>query len=291
MTVTLITGTSKGIGLTMAVELAKAGHDVYASMRDPARADALLGAAKGAGVAVRVVQLDVLDDDSVTTAVNAVTDDAGQIDVLINNAGVAGQGGPVEFLPLDAFREVMETNFYGPIRCMQAVLQSMRERDRGAIINISSVAGVFAGPMASAYSSSKFALEAVTETLAAQLADTNVRVALVEPGFIYTAILDDLPRPPPPEPGTPYENVIRRGGATFRSSAAIAAPPERVAEVVLDIVSGETWQLRNPVGPIAVRMFERLGVQQRELPLSIFRSPDDEWEKRWSDFYGCEIRL
>ena len=292
MTVTLITGTSKGIGLTMAVELAKAGHDVYASMRDTGRADDLLSAARDAGVEIHVVQMDVLEEESVEAAISAVTGEAGRIDVLVNNAGIIGQTGPTEYLSVDAYREVMETNLYGPLRCMHVVLPSMRERNHGAIINISSIGGVMNGAgVVGPYCASKYALEGVTEGLAAQLADTPIRIALIEPGFIYTPIFDDLPLPPAPEPGSPYETIRRRAGATFRANIANASPPELVAETVLDILNGDAWRLRNPVGHDAERIFDRVSVHDRELPLIHQRENDAEWEQGYSDFLGHEIRL
>ena len=292
MTATLITGTSKGIGLTMAVELAKAGHDVYAAMRETSRADDLLSAARDAEVEIHVIQMDVLEEESVTAAIGVVTDESGQIDVLVNNAGIVGQTGPTEYLPVDAYREVMETNLYGPLRCMRAVLPSMRQRNRGAMINISSIGGVMNGSgVVGPYCASKFALEAVTEGLASQLPDSPIRVALVEPGFIYTPILDELPLPPASAPGSPYETNRRRAGATFRANIANASPPERVAETVLDILNGDTWRLRNPAGHDAERVFDRLSVHDRELPLIHQRENDTGWEQGYSDVMGHEIRL
>ena len=200
-------------------------------------------------------------------------------------------GGRSEFLPLQAYRDVMETNFYGPLRCMQALLGHMRERGRGAIINVSSIGAVSVGPLESPYTASKFALEGVTESVALELVDTDVRVALIESGLIATPILDDLPNPPPPEPGSPYAVAIRRGGAFFRSGIPDATAPERVAEVVLDILDGETWKLRNPAGPNAERIFQRLGVERRELPLPTYRLPDPEWAAALSDLYAHNIRV
>ena len=291
MTVSLITGTSKGIGLVLAVELAKAGHDVYASMREPSRAGDLLEAAKAAGIQVQIVPLDVRDDVSVRRAIESVLAQTGRIDALINNAGIVGETGPVEFLGLDAYRDVMETNFYGSLRCMQAVLGHMRERGTGAIINVSATGGMSAVPLATPYSTSKFALEGITDGVARELVDTDVRVALIEPGFIYTPLLADVTVPPPPDPGSAYALAVRRHGAFLQACLPHAAPPERVAEVVLAILDGDTWRFRNPVGPDAERLFDRLGTHGRELPLAADRLPDGDWAAAFGDLYAHEIKI
>ena len=123
----LITGTSKGIGLVTALCLARAGHQVYATMRNPARAPELAAAAAQEKLAIKIFPMDVDSDSSVKTGIEAIMKEAGRIDVLINNAGVE-RNGAIEEVPLADFRAVMETNYFGALPCIQAVVPQMRKR-------------------------------------------------------------------------------------------------------------------------------------------------------------------
>ena len=136
---------------------------------------------------VTLAALNVDDDASVESALGKVLADHGRIDVLVNNAGIGG-GGSVEESTTARFREVMETNFFGALRCIKAVLPGMRERRHGCIVNVTSVSGRLALAPQAAYASSKFALEALSECLAQEMKAFNVRVAIVEPGVIATPI-------------------------------------------------------------------------------------------------------
>ena len=135
----LITGTSSGIGLATAVKLARRGERVFASMRDTSRSGQLEEAAGAAGVAIEIVQLDVTDPASVTRAVGDVIAAAGRIDVLLNNAGIASLG-PLEFTTDEQVERLFDTNVFGPLRLIRAVLSAMRARGRGRIINVSTLA-------------------------------------------------------------------------------------------------------------------------------------------------------
>jgi NAD(P)-dependent dehydrogenase (short-subunit alcohol dehydrogenase family) len=147
----LVTGTSSGIGLATAVTLARAGHTVYAGMRNPSQGGAELAKiANAEKLPVTAVPLDVDSDESVRDAFART----GPVDVLVNNAGVGGMAA-VEDMPLADFRQVMETNFFGALRCIKAVLPGMRERRSGCIVNVTSVAGRLAGGAQGAYSASK----------------------------------------------------------------------------------------------------------------------------------------
>jgi NAD(P)-dependent dehydrogenase (short-subunit alcohol dehydrogenase family) len=179
----LVTGTSTGIGFSTALTLARAGHSVYAAMRNPSKAPLLGETAAKEKLPIRVVVMDVDSDDSVKEAIAGVHKDAGQIDVLINNAGVE-RNGSIEELPLSDFRLVMETNYFGPIRCTQAVVPQMRKRKSGCIINVSSVAGHISNSPMAPYTASKFALEALSEVLAQEMKTFNVHVAIVEPASL-----------------------------------------------------------------------------------------------------------
>jgi len=187
--------------------------------------------------------MDVDFDESVSTAVAEVLAQAGQIDVLVNNAGI-GPLGPVEEAPVSDFHAIMQTNYFGTLRCIQAVLPAMRERNAGCIINISSVAGKLYSPYHSAYCASKAAIEALSECLAGEVGPLGIRVALVQPGVIDTPIID---KNEPIAPDTKYPNQIRLR-AYLSASRDNNIPPSTVAEVVQAIATGEQTMFRNPVG-------------------------------------------
>lgn len=181
----LITGCSSGIGLETAVYLAGKGHRVYASMRDTNKKGDLVEAAKKAGVSVGIVRLDVTDEKSIKSAIGSILKKEGRIDVLVNNAGY-GLSGFIEDISLDEMRAQFETNVFGLIRVTQEVLPSMRMERKGTIINISSVVGKIALPVIGMYSASKFAVESLTDSLRAELAQFGINVVAVEPGEIKT---------------------------------------------------------------------------------------------------------
>jgi NAD(P)-dependent dehydrogenase (short-subunit alcohol dehydrogenase family) len=242
----LITGTSKGIGLETALAFARAGHQVCATMRNPAASPALAETAAREKLPITISTMDVDSDESVSNAIAAIQKN-GPIDVLVNNAGVEGVG-PVEEFPLAKFRAIMETNYFGALRCIQAVVPEMRKRRSGAIINISSVAGRICTPPLTSYCASKWALEALSEGLAGELKTFNVRVAIVEPGIIDTAMAQRIGEP---APGSPYGQTARFS-ALFTKSLETPVPPSLVAEKILEVAQSESWQLRHPVGPDAV---------------------------------------
>jgi len=155
--IAVVTGTSSGIGLATALELARKGHRVFAGMRNVGKAGALREAAAKDGLPVEVIELDVNAQSSIDRALAGVRAH-GPIDVLVNNAGVGGAT-PLELTPEDEHRQMFETNYFGAIRCIQAVLPEMRERRSGAIVNVTSIAGLIATANQIAYSASKWALE------------------------------------------------------------------------------------------------------------------------------------
>jgi NAD(P)-dependent dehydrogenase (short-subunit alcohol dehydrogenase family) len=164
VSIVVITGCSTGIGFATAISLAQAEHEVFATMRNPSSSPELAARAADDHLPIRVLSMDVDSDESVREAVQEVLSARGRIDVLVNNAGIPG-GGPVEEAEIDVFRKVMETNFFGALRCMQAVLPGMRQQSSGHIINVTSVAGRIALSPQAAYAASKWALEATSEAL------------------------------------------------------------------------------------------------------------------------------
>jgi NAD(P)-dependent dehydrogenase (short-subunit alcohol dehydrogenase family) len=242
----LVTGASKGIGMAIALVLGRAGHTVYATMRNPSRAPELAQIAAKEGLPIYVSAMDVDSDASVTEAFEAITRAHGPVDVLINNAGVEARGA-IEELSVADFRAVMETNFFGALRCIKAVLPQMRARKSGWIINITSLAGRVAPSPLSPYAASKHALEALSEALAQEAKPFDIHVAIVEPGVIDTAMPHRIAETPD---ASPYPQM-RRMAAKFAASLKEATPPSLVGEKILEIIESGTWQLRHAVGPDA----------------------------------------
>lgn len=256
----LITGTSKGIGLETALAFGRAGYQVHATMRNPAQSPGLAETAASEKLPITVSKMDVDSDQSVTDAIAAIVKAHGPIDVLVNNAGIEGVG-PVEEFPLAKFRAIMETNYFGVLRCVQAVIPQMRQRRSGRIINISSVAGRLTTPPLISYCASKWALEALSEGLACEMKTFNVRVAIVEPGIIDTAMAQRIGDP---APGSPYGQTARYS-VLFTNSLKNPVPPSLVAEKILEIARSDSWQLRYPVGPDAAGFLQwRNGLSDEE---------------------------
>jgi NAD(P)-dependent dehydrogenase (short-subunit alcohol dehydrogenase family) len=285
MATILVTGSSTGIGLATALALGRAGHTVAAAMRNPTRAPDLANVAERERLPISVFTMDVDSDASVNDAVARIGDTIGEIDVLVNNAGIERMGS-VEQLSLADFRAVMETNYFGVIRCIQAVLPTMRARRSGCIINIASVAGHIAmSPMAS-YAASKYALEALSECLAQEVKTFGIRVAIVEPGIIDTAMSRHIGTTETP---SPYPQQ-RRNAALFRASLTNPASPSLVADKVLEIVRSGTWQLRHPVGPDAAPFLGWRGQMSDEAWVDFGALDDDSWYDRVKADFGMDAR-
>jgi NAD(P)-dependent dehydrogenase (short-subunit alcohol dehydrogenase family) len=248
MAIAVVTGTSTGIGLATAVTLARAGHTVYATMRNPKTGgEELRGIAQREHLPLHIATLDVDSDESVRNAFTKILAEAGQIDVLVNNAGITVLSA-VEETPIAAFRAIMETNYFGALRCIQAVLPGMRKRRSGCVVNITSVVGRLSLAPQAAYASSKFALEAASEALAQEMKAFGVRVAIVEPGVIATAIADKVQ---PPSADSNYPHGRRIYGLFKTSLENNPVSPYVVGEKIREIVESGGWKLRHPVGPDA----------------------------------------
>lgn len=226
-----ITGASTGIGRAMALYFARAGARVFATMRSPGRAGpSLLDLASAEDLALSVLALDVCDAESVSAAVTEATREAGRIDVLVNNAGVATLG-TVEESPVGWLAQTLDTNVMGVVRTIQAVLPDMRARGSGVIVNVSSVSGRLASPGVGHYSASKHALEAISESLAAEIHPFGVRVIVLQPGFVSTPLVGKLRLPDTSLTG-PYAELMKKQLEFFEVSASTGDRPEVVAEVL-----------------------------------------------------------
>ena len=286
MAIAVVTGSSTGIGQATAVTLARAGHTVYATMRSPQTGgEELRRLTAQENLSLRITALDVDSDESVRQAFDVILSEANRIDVLVNNAGI-GHVGAVEELPLEAFRATMETNFFGALRCIQAVVPGMRERRSGCIVNITSVAGRFSVAPQAPYASSKFALEALSECLAQEMKLFNVRVAIVEPGVIATPIFGKMPPPPPSR----YPHT-RRLTELFRASLENPVSPYLVGEKVREIVDSDSWQLRHPVGPDAAGLLAWRASMTDEQWVASAAVTDEEWVSHVRQNFGLNVSL
>lgn len=285
MATVLITGTSTGIGLATALAFGRAGHTVAATMRNPQRAPELADAAARDKLPITVSTMDVDADGSVSDAIGRIVREIGPIDVLVNNAGI-DRSGSVEELPLSEFRAVMETNYFGVIRCIQAVLPAMRQRRSGCIINVASVAGHIAAAPLAPYSASKYALEALSESLAQEVKPFNVRVAIVEPGIIDTPMSRHISVA---QAASPYPQQ-QRFAALFRAALKNPVPPTLVADKMLEIATSSTWQLRHPVGPDAEPFLAWRRAMTGEEWVAWGALDDDAWYARVQADFGLDAR-
>jgi NAD(P)-dependent dehydrogenase (short-subunit alcohol dehydrogenase family) len=246
--VVIVTGSSSGIGLESALLLARNGYNTYATMRSPEKDTSIKTAVQKEGLPIRAVQLDVTDDSSVKNAVDHIISEAGRIDVLVNNAGY-GLGGAFEDLSMEEIKSQYETNLFGLIRVTQAVLPTMRKQRSGRILNLSSGAGIFGYPGGSAYVSTKFAVEGLSESIAYELEPFGIKVILIEPGFIRTNFANVMVvAKKAQDPASPYSELMQKIMASASELAKNPSDAELVANVILDAASNPNPRLRYLAG-------------------------------------------
>ncbi len=246
----LITGTSSGFGMLMALQFARKGDRVFATMRTTAKATELQKRAAAENLKIGVLQLDILDDKSVSAAVEEATKIGGAIDVLINNAGMELRSS-IEDADDDEIRRQFDTNVFGTMRVIRAVLPAMRERGAGTIVNLSSIAGIVAPPYGGFYSASKHALEAISEALHYELSAFGVRVIVIEPGAFDTQFNSNAFDARRFNETSPYHDLSQRFAASFsklRGNGGTPADPNDVAVTTYDAVHDGTPRLRYLVG-------------------------------------------
>ncbi len=288
MKIAVVTGTSTGIGLTTSLHLARNGYRVFAGMRNLAKAGVLQSAASAENLAIEVIQLDICDPGSVTHAFSLVQE-TGLVDVLINNAGIGGAA-PLELTPEDEHKQMFETNYFGSVRCIQAVLPSMRERTAGCIVNVTSAVGLLATPNQIAYSASKWALECLGEALAHEVFRFGVRVVNIEPGVIMTNIFENSAEQTRYVKTSPYQPIMRRNGKVFAAGFKRAVAPNLVAEVILEAITTQDYKLRWPVGPDAEGMMAaRHQLASEEWIRMGGDLSDDEYNSKFSEYFAVDL--
>ena len=246
MKIAVVTGTSTGIGFETSLHLARNGYTVFAGMRNTSKAQPLIDAAKAESLPVTVLQMDVTDANSLRDAF-ATIHAAGDVSLLVNNAGIGGAT-PLELTPEIEHRQIFETNYFGTINCIQAVLPYMRKNGHGDIVNISSIVGILATPNQIAYSASKYAVEGASEALAHEVYRFGVRVYCVEPGVVATSIFDNSASATRYDKTSPYQPIMRRNGKLYATGFKAPAAPQQVADAILTAITQPTYQFRWPVG-------------------------------------------
>lgn len=264
--VVLITGCSSGIGLSTAIYLAKKGFKVYASLRNLEKKHILLSEAEKSGVLVKLVQLDVADEKSVKEAVCFILKEEGRIEVLINNAGF-GSGGFFEDFSMEEIREQFETNFFGLVRVTKEVLPTMRKQGKGCIVNISSIGGKIAFPVISIYNASKFAVEALTESLRIELASFGIKVVAIEPSSVKTNFSSSVKvAKMSTDSSSPYYAYMKRFNTNISKISQQSEEPITVAKNIHKAITSESPRKSYFVGS-AARM---LLAMKLILPNSVF---------------------
>jgi NAD(P)-dependent dehydrogenase (short-subunit alcohol dehydrogenase family) len=286
MAVILVTGTSTGIGLATALHFARARDDVYAAVRNPDTATELKTAIASERLPIHVITIDVDDASSVQQGVRGVLGRAGRIDVLVNNAGIGG-GGPIEDVPVDWAKTLFETNYFGVIRMIQAVLPGMREQRTGAIVNISSIAGRVSIAGHGHYCAVKHALEAASEALAQEVQGFGIRVAIVEPGVVVTPIFTKAKRFA--DPGSPYAEHVRRLLLFYKMQMSMASQPADAAAIIHEAATTKTPRLRWRVGEDARLLDEgRRRMSDEEFIAAARPMPDADYIAEMARRFGFQ---
>jgi len=238
--VAVVTGTSTGMGLYAAVELARRGLHVVATMRDVGRAGALRAAAAEAGVEVDVRALDVVDHAAAARLVATVEAEHGGIDVLVNNAG-QGSVGTAEQLSMRQIQDQLDVNYLAPVNLAKLVLPGMRERGSGRILTVTSVGGAVGQPFADAYCGAKFAVEGFMQSLAVVAERFGIRVSVIEPAAVASSFVANVVRP---EEGGPYGSLLEAYIARTSGAFAKAQTPESAGAAIAAAVMSDEYRFR-----------------------------------------------
>ena len=253
--VALVTGSSSGIGYETSLSLAREGYFTYATMRDLKKANAVKKIAEDENLPLKVIELDVDDEKSAEDAVKSIIDEKQRIDVLVNNAGW-GIWGTAEDVSLEEFREQFETNFFSVVRMIQKVAPIMRKQGTGDIVNISSIAGRIGFPVSTAYISSKFALEGLSESIRFELGQFGVNVIIIEPGVIKTNFFDSMKTAKKADESSAYKEITEKVISGVKMMAEMGTPPKEVASVIIKSLKEEKPLPRYVVGNDAAMFLE-----------------------------------
>jgi NAD(P)-dependent dehydrogenase (short-subunit alcohol dehydrogenase family) len=284
MSVILVTGCSTGIGQEAALHMARKGHDVYAAVRTPDTATELKEKISAENLSVSLVKLDLTKPDTIEAAVNEVVTKSGRIDALVANAGI-GAGSSVEETELDVVREIFETNYFGNVSLFRAVTPHLRQQGSGNIVVVGSLAGRWAAGCHGHYSASKWAIEALCESMAQELAEFGANVSVIEPGCVSTPMWTKFtPTDVPPL----YPLNLARLHKGFEFGLNAPAMPSDVAEVIEEAISADKPKFRYPVGKDAVEVTAaRESVSENEWVEALCLQGDMFYD-RWLELVGVD---
>ena len=251
--VALVTGSSSGIGYETSLALAREGYFTYATMRDLKKEETIKKIAAEENLPLKVIELDVDNDDSVQNAVKTIIEEKQRIDVLVNNAGW-GIWGTAEDVSIEEFRAQFETNFFSVVRMIQKVAPIMRKQGTGDIVNISSIAGRIGFPVSTAYISSKFAIEGLSESLRYELGPFGIDVIIIEPGVIKTNFFDSMKTAKKADDA--YKEITEKVISGVKMMAEMGTPPKEVANVIIKSLKDEKPLPRYVVGNDAAMFLE-----------------------------------
>ena len=251
--VALVTGSSSGIGYETSLALAREGYFTYATMRDLKKEAVIKKIAEEENLPLKVIELDVDNDDSVQNSVKTIIEEKQRIDVLVNNAGW-GIWGTAEDVSIEEFRAQFETNFFSVVRMIQKVAPIMRKQGTGDIVNISSIAGRIGFPVSTAYISSKFAIEGLSESLRYELGPFGVDVIIIEPGVIKTNFFDSMKTAKKAD--DTYKEITEKVISGVKMMAEMGTPPKEVANVIIKSLKEEKPLPRYVVGNDAAMFLE-----------------------------------
>ena len=239
--VAVVTGANSGIGRATALHLAQQGYRVFGTVRSLDKAGKLQARANELGISVELIEMDVADDASVQRGFADIFLATDRVDVLVNNAGIGGNG-VVEESTSQMYHDAFNVNVVGAIRCTQQVLPNMRERKSGTIVNITSVVGKFAAIAQAPYVASKWAFEGVSEELAQEVAPFGIRVVIIEPGVTKSSIF--AKNIDAPNQRGAYDAHHRRMFAFYAAGITNATPAEEVGALIHHAITTDTPQLR-----------------------------------------------
>ncbi|MGI0073391.1 MAG: SDR family oxidoreductase [Nitrosotalea sp.] len=251
--VAIVTGSSSGIGYETALELARDGYYTYATMRDVRKDGKILEIAKKENLNIEVLELDVDKEDTIKSSINKIIHDKKRIDVLVNNAGYFLVG-CLEDLSIDDMKSQFETNFFGVVRTIQAVLPTMRNQRSGTIVNVSSIAGRIGFPVTPAYISSKFALEGLSESMRYELAPYGIKTIIIEPGVIKTNLFSSLKKSTKSD--SIYKEITEKVMKGLTMMSEMGTSPQEVARTIIKATNLENPLPRYPVGNDAIMFLE-----------------------------------
>ncbi len=286
--VAVVTGANSGIGRATALHLASCNYRVFGTVRSLDKATKLLTAATDRGLTVEVIEMDVASSESVAQGFADIARSTDHIDVLVNNAGIGGNG-VVEESSIEMFEASFNVNVSGAIRCIQQVLPGMRKVGAGTIINVTSVVGRLAAIAQAPYVASKWALEGVSEELAHELAPFGIRVAIIEPGVTKSSIF--AKNIDAPNATGAYDTHYRRMFQFYAAGIANASPADEVAHVIEHAISTDEPKLRYPCSWGGHGIIEGRTQMSDEDWVELGAFPDDEaYFDRFQSAFGIDLR-